>query len=67
MGRKSCDPHQQLMRNRLYHVDQDHITYSAYEIDTLTQIIDTVMDLNNMIIADEQKFLIELHIITWRN
>ena len=39
--------HQCLIKNRLYQANQEILSYGTYEIDTLTEIIDTVMNLNN--------------------
>ena len=39
-GYKAMQSHQHLLKNRLYQVNQELISYGMYEIDTLMEIID---------------------------
>ena len=45
------------MKNRLYQVSQERIIYGTYEIDTLSEIKDTVLNLNNRTTAVEKEIL----------
>ena len=45
------------MKNRLYQVNPELISGGTYEIDKLTEIPDTVMNVNNRIIAVERETL----------
>ena len=64
-GYKAMWSHQNLMNNRLHQVNEEYISYGIYEIDTLTEIIDTFINLNNSLTAVKKKFLTELYIMTW--
>ena len=46
-GYKAMQYHQNLLKKRLYQVNQELISYGTYEIDNLTEIIDTCINLNN--------------------
>ena len=39
--------YQNLLKKRLYQVNQELISYGTYGIDTLEEIIDTIVNLNN--------------------
>ena len=45
--------HQNLLRKKLYQVIQEITSYGSYEIDTLREIIDAVINLNNRTTAVE--------------
>ena len=49
--------HQNVLKNRLYQVNQECFSYRTYEINTFTEIIDTVMNLNNKITAVKRELL----------
>ena len=49
--------HQHLLKNRLYQVNQELISHGTYEIDTLTEIMDTLVNLNNRSTAVEKELL----------
>ena len=43
--------------NRLYEVNEEAISYGTYEIDTLTEIIDNIMNLHNRTTVVERELL----------
>ena len=43
------------MKNRLYQVNQEPISCGTYETDTITEIINTVLNLNNRTTAIERE------------
>ena len=43
-GYQAMESHRNVMQNRLYQVNQKLISHGRYEIDKLTEIIDTVMN-----------------------
>ena len=46
--------HQKLLKNRLYQVNQELISYGTYETDTLAEIMYTVINLKNRTTAVEK-------------
>ena len=52
---QKSQPHQDFVKNRLQEVNQELISYGTYKIDTWTEIIDTVRNLNNKTTAVEKK------------
>ena len=49
--------HHNLLKNRLYQVNQELISYGTYEIDTLAEIIEVVLNLNNRSTKFVREFL----------
>ena len=49
--------HKDLIKNQLCQVIQELISYSTYEIDNLTKIIDTVKNLNKRTTTVEEEIL----------
>ena len=47
-----------VLKNRLYQVNQELIVYGTHGIDTLTEMIDTVRNLHNRTTAAETELLI---------
>ena len=64
-GYKTMQSHNNSMKNWLYQVNQELISYQTYKIDTLTEIIDTVMNFNNITTMLEREILNRIYIMTW--
>ena len=63
---QAMQSHQNSLKNRLYVVNWEIIRNETNESDTLREITDTVMNLNNRTTAVEQNLLPELYIATWK-